>query len=49
MGRTVRLLDRKGTEPLFTLSIALLKCLHVGNLPAINTAHWLKCDPGQQK
>ena len=28
---------------------ALLDGLPVRTLPAINTAHWLKCDPGQHK
>ena len=28
---------------------ALLECLPVRTLPAVNTAHWLKCDPGQHK
>ena len=28
---------------------ALLECLPVDTLLAVNSAHWLKCDPGQHK
>ena len=27
----------------------LLECFNVGTLPVVNTAHWLKWDPGQHK